>query len=183
LLQSVLLAVPHYIRAFVPGASYFFTVVLLDRRRALLTRNIDLLRDAFRQTRRDRPFRIDAVVILPDHVHCIWTLPEADTDYPTRWRLIKSRFSRAIEPTERLSQRRIKKRERGIWQRRYWEHVIRDQADMSRHVDYIHYNPVKHGWVRRPGDWPHSTFLNYVEAGILPRDWVACDEIRGWTLE
>lgn len=174
---------PRYLRAFVPGASYFFTVVLLERRRHLLTRHIDLLRESFRQTRLDRPFRIDAIVILPDHIHCVWTLPETDTDYPTRWRLIKARFSRAIEPTERLSKRRIEKGERGIWQRRYWEHVIRDEGDLNRHVDYIHYNPVKHGWVKRPGDWPHSTFQRYVEAGILMPDWTVSEEIRDLTME
>lgn len=174
---------PRYIRAFVPGASYFFTVALLERRRRLLTQQIDTLREAFRHTRRDRPFRVDAIVVLPDHLHCIWTLPEADCDYPTRWRLIKARFSRAIEPTERLSQRRTEKGERGIWQRRYWEHVIRDQSDFGRHLDYIHYNPVKHGWADRAIDWPYSSFHKYVAAGLLSSDWAAPDEVRGLTME
>ena len=173
----------HYIRAFVPGASYFFTVALLERRRKLLTQHIGALRDAMRHTKRCRPFRIDAIVILPDHLHRIWTLPGIDTDYPTRWRLIKSRFSRAIEPIERLSQRRVKKGERGIWQRRYWEHVIRDEKDLGRHIDYIHYNPVKHGWVSRTVDWPYSTFPKYVETGILSANWAAPDEIRELSLE
>ncbi len=113
-----------YIRAFVPGAFYFFTVALLERRRKRLTQHVEALRDAMCHTKRSRMFRINAIVILPDHLHCIWTLPGMDTDYPTRWRLIKSRFSRAIEPAERLSQRRVKKGKRGIWQRCYWEQVI-----------------------------------------------------------
>ncbi|BBL70644.1 REP-associated tyrosine transposase [Methylogaea oryzae] len=117
---------PHYIRAYVPGGCYFFTVGLLERRRGLLTENIDALRAAFRAVRAQRPFRIDAIVVLPDHLHCLWTLPPGDTDYSTRWRLIKSAFSRAIAPGERLSDRRLLKKERGLWQRRFWEHAIRD---------------------------------------------------------
>lgn len=174
---------PHYLRAFVPGASYFFTVTLLERRRHLLTRHLNALREAFRHTRRRRPFRIDTIVILPDHIHCIWTLPGEDTDYPTRWRLIKSRFSRAIASTERLSKHRIEKGERGIWQRRYWEHVIRDEVDLARHLDYIHYNPVKHGWVTRAADWPHSSFHRYVAAGMLSPNWAASNEVRQLSME
>ena len=174
---------PHYVRAFVLGASYFFTVALLERRRELLTKHIDVLRESFRRAREERPFRIDAMVVLPDHIHCIWTLPGTDTDYPSRWRLIKSHFSRASEPGERLSPRRIKKGERGIWQRRYWEHVIRDESDLNRHIDYIHYHPVKHGWVKRPSDWPHSSFHRFVSAGLLLPDWAASDDIRGLSLE
>lgn len=110
---------PHYIRTYIPGGCYFFTVALLERRRRLLTEHIDALRSDFRTVRMQRPFRIDAIVVLPDHLHCLWTLPPGDADYSTRWRLIKSAFSHAIVPGERLSDRRKTKQERGIWQRRF----------------------------------------------------------------
>ncbi|KKW68812.1 transposase [Lampropedia cohaerens] len=162
---------PRYIRARVPGGQFFFTVALLERRRRLLTDHIDILRDAFRQVRRDRPFSIDAIVILPDHLHCIWTLPEGDADFSTRWRLIKTRFARQLPTGERLSLRRQRKGERAIWQRRFWEHTIRSEAERAAIVDYIHFNPVKHGHVQRVRDWPHSSFHRYVRDGLLPEDW------------
>ena len=114
-----------------------------------------------------------AWVVMPEHLHCIWRLPPGDDDYSTRWRLIKSRFSRAIAPTERRTKSRIAKRERGIWQRRYWEHLIRDDADLRAHIDYIHFNPVKHGYAPSAAAWPHSSFHRYVQAGLLPRDWAS----------
>ena len=162
---------PRYTRAWIPGGSFFFTVALLERRRALLTLHIDTLRHAFRETRRRRPFDVDAIVILPDHFHTVWTLPPGDADFSTRMRLIKTFFNYSMPATERLSERRAAKGERGIWQRRFWEHTIRDEEDLRRHVDYIHYNPVKHGHVPRVQDWPHSSFHRYVEAGIYPADW------------
>jgi putative transposase len=174
---------PNYIRAYVPGGSYFFTVALLERHRRLLTEHLDVLREAFRSVRNQRPFRIDAIVILPDHLHCLWTLPPKDTDFSTRWRLIKSSFSRAIAPGERLSARRQTKHERGIWQRRFWEHAIRDQRDLDAHFDYLHYNPVKPGWVRRVADWPHSSFHRCVRLGLYPSNWAAPLDIREWDLE
>lgn len=123
-----------YTRAKVPGGVYFFTVNLAERRgNDLLVRDIAALREAFRLTQRDHPFEMEAVVILPDHLHCLWRLPSHDADFPTRWRLIKARFSRLIEPGERVSASRSRKGERGIWQRRYWEHVIRDERDYARH--------------------------------------------------
>ena len=128
---------PQYIRAFVPGGTFFFTVNLLERRRKLLTENIDTLREVFKSARRRRPFTIEAIVILPDHLHCLWTLPPGDADFSTRWHDIKSRFAAQIPRGERLSPRRLHKGERGLWQRRFWEHVIRDEADYERHVDYI----------------------------------------------
>jgi putative transposase len=173
----------HYIRAYVPGGSYFFTVALLERRRHLLTDHISALRAAFVAVRSQRPFRIDAIVVLPDHLHCIWTLPPDDADYSTRWRLLKASFARAIAPGERLSDHRQQKRERGIWQRRFWEHVIRDQRDFDVHLDYIHYNPVKHGWVLRVVDWPYSSFHRHVRAGLYPLDWAAPMDIRELTWE
>ena len=169
---------PHYIRATIPGGTFFFTVALLERRRRLLVEHIDELRAAFRNVRRTRPFAIDAVVILPDHLHCIWTLPAGDADFSTRWRLIKAAFARSIPNGERLSTRRERTGERGIWQRRFWEHAIRDDTDRARHVDYIHFNPVKHGHVGRAADWPYSSFHRYVRAGIYPSDWAADDAAR-----
>lgn len=164
---------PHYICAYVPGGTYFFTVNLLERKRCLLVEHIEALRNAFRIVKQQRPFRIDAIVILPDHLHCIWAMPPDDCDYSTRWRLIKSAFSGAIEPGERISRRRQVKSERGIWQRRFWEHAIRDQDDFDRHFDYIHYNPVKHGWVEKVSDWPHSSFHRFVRLGFYPENWAA----------
>ena len=161
-----------YRRVHVPGASWFFTVNLEKRHgNNLLVDQIDLLRAAFETVRMSHPFHLDAVVILPDHLHCIMTLPEGDADFSTRWNLIKGNFSRAIGKGEPVSASREKRGERGIWQRRFWEHLIRDQEDFNRHADYIHWNPVKHGWVCRVADWPHSSFHEYVKRGIYPADW------------
>ena len=160
-----------YRRNFVPGGSFFFTVNLAERKLSLLTTHIDSLRMAFRNTRQSHPFTIDAIVVLPDHLHTVWTMPEGDPDFATRWRLIKSTFSRNIAPGERISSSRIAKGERGIWQRRYWEHTIRNETDLARHIDYIHINPVKHGLVNRVCDWVPSSFHHYVKLGIYPLDW------------
>ena len=162
---------PQYIRAHVPGGSFFFTVALLERKRDLLVSRIDLLRAAFREVRHRRPFHIDAIVVLPDHLHCIWTLPEGDADFSTRWRLIKTIFSWGIPSIERRSACRQARDERGIWQRRFWEHAIRDARDFEAHVNYIHFNPVKHGHVDRVVDWPHSSFHRFVREGRYPVDW------------
>jgi len=164
---------PQYTRAYLPGGTYFFTVALLERRRALLVEHIDDLRAAFRAVRMHWPFRTEAIVVLPDHLHCIWTLPAGDADFSNRWFLIKRQFLRGIPRGEPLSRRRQVKGERGIWQRRFWEHVIRDEDDFAAHVDYIHYNPVKHGHVHRVADWPHSSFHRFVAKGTLPADWAA----------
>ena len=160
-----------YRRAFTPGGTYFFTVTLADRRSRLLVDCVDALRNAVAGVRARHPFTIDAIVVLPDHIHAIWTLPPSDADFPTRWTLIKAAFSRTIEKTEYVSATRNIKGERGIWQRRYWEHLIRDDDDLAGHVDYIHYNPVKHGDAARPIDWPHSSIHRYVADGRLPADW------------
>jgi len=164
---------PDYICAFVPGGTFFFTVNLLERRRRLLTEHIEDLRTVFAEARQRRPFRIDAIVVLPDHLHCMWTLPPGDGDFSSRWHDIKARFSARIPRGERLSARRTKKGEGGIWQRCFWEHVIRDAPDLERHIDYIHFNPVKHGHVGRAADWPYSSFRRYVKAGIYPAHWAA----------
>ena len=158
---------PQYIRAIVPGGTFFFTVTLLERRRNLLTEHLDHLRSAFMAARQRRPFTVEAIVILPDHLHCIWTLPSGDADFSARWHDIKARFAAQIPPGERLSERRLKKGERGIWYWRFWEHVIRDERDYEHHVDYIHYNPVKHGHVMRVADWRYSSFHHYVRCRYL----------------
>jgi putative transposase len=129
------------------------------------------LRDIYRLVQQKRPFETVAICILPDHLHAIWTLPSDDIDYATRWNLIKGGFSRGLATATSRSASKIAKREKGIWQRRYWEHAIRDDADLERHVDYIHYNPVKHGLVSRVSDWPHSSFHQHVKRGLLPHDW------------
>jgi putative transposase len=162
---------PNYRRNLLPGGSFFFTVNLADRRSKLLTERVDLLRTALRYVRARRPFTVDAIVVLPDHVHTIWTLPPGDADFATRWRLIKTLFSRSVEDTELLSPSRQAKGERGIWQRRFYEHVLRDDEDYANHVDYAHFNPVKHGHVGRPIDWPFSSLHRYIREGILPADW------------
>ena len=161
---------PQYIRAKLKGSLFFFTVVLADRRSRLLVDQIDRFRDSYRDVQRNRPFETTAICVLPDHLHALWTLPESDTDFSTRWSLIKSGFSRGFSPAVPRSGSKISKREKGIWQRRYWEHAIRDDADYERHVDYIHFNPVKHGYVTRVADWPHSSFHRYVERGLLAAD-------------
>lgn len=162
----------NYRRAFVPGGTWFFTVNLLQRRHNdLLVREIGLLRQVVRRVRDRYPFHIDAWVVLPEHLHCVLTLPAGDSDFSLRWRLIKSGFSRAIPKTEVLSVVRQRAGERGIWQRHYWEHLIRDEMDFQRHIDYVHVNPLKHGLVKRVGDWPYSTFHRAVNAGIYTMDW------------
>jgi len=168
--------VSNYRRNFVPGGCYFFTVNLLERKQNLLTEHIDLLRGSVRTVRRLYPFHIDAWVVLPDHIHCVLTLPPNDDDYPLRWRLIKLLFSKGLPADERLSAVRKRRGERGIWQRRYWEHTIRDERDYSRHIDYIHVNPLKHGYVHQVADWPYSTFHRYVADGLLPVDWCGISE-------
>ena len=160
-----------YRRAQLKGGTYFFTVTLADRSSDLLVRHVDLLWQVYGSVQRTKPFETVAVCILPDHLHAIWSLPPQDADYPSRWNLIKGGFSRRLPSATSRSSSKITKREKGIWQRRYWEHAIRDDADLERHVDYIHFNPVKHGFVSRVGDWPHSSFHQQVSRGALPDDW------------
>jgi putative transposase len=148
-----------------------FTLNLADRRFSLLTDNIGLLRTAFRYTRHRHPFTIDAIVILPDHLHALWTLPPGDSDFSTRWRLIKATFSRGLPLAECVSASRSSEHERGVWQRRFWEHTIRDSGDFARHVDYIHFNPVKHSYVERVQDWPFSSFHRMVRLDRYPPQW------------
>jgi putative transposase len=163
---------PDYRRAWHPGGTYFFTVNLLQRQgNDLLIRHIETLRAVVKSVRLRHPFHIHAWVVLPEHLHCIIELPPGDFDFATRWRLIKSDFSKALPRAERLSAVRLRRGERGIWQRRYWEHLVRDERDYRAHMDYVHINPLKHGLVERVADWPYSTFHRLVAAGIYPADW------------
>jgi len=167
-------AMRRYIRAATPGATYFFTLTLQDRRGRWLVDHVDALRQSVARARQLHPFHIDAMVILPEHLHALWTLPPEDANYPMRWMLVKRSFTRALLSKGVLDSAAAARRgaaERSLWQRRYWEHQIRDEDDFSRHVDYIHFNPVKHGWVLRAADWPYSSIHRYVRQGLLPRDW------------
>ena len=160
-----------YRRANIPGGTYFFTVNLADRSGSLLVDHVALLREAVRVVKQRHPFHIDAFVVLPEHLHAMWTLPENDADFAKRWMLIKAGFSRRIAANEYRNSSRMHKGERGIWQRRYWEHLIRSEDDYQRHWDYIHFNPVKHGHVSRAADWAYSSIHRYIHAGLIGSDW------------
>jgi putative transposase len=166
---------PNYRRANAGGGTYFFTVNLADRNSRLLVEQIGLLRTAFQSVKNALPFRTQAIVVLPEHLHAIWTLPEGDADFSTRWKRIKATFSASLPPGQRRSTSRGNKAERGIWQRRFWEHLIRDERDFSAHVEYIHYNPVKHGHVRAVAHWEHSSFHAYCRRGTYAVDWAGVD--------
>lgn len=160
----------NFIRPRTTGASIFFTVNLASRTSELLVQEIDGLRDAFTRTISDRQFYIDAAVILPNHLHMVMTLPEGDSDYATRWRIIKARFSRGVGRGP-VRPSHIRRRERGIWQRRYWEHHIRDEADHRAHIEYCWKNPVKHGFVEKPTDWPYSSIHRDIRKGRVSTEW------------
>jgi REP-associated tyrosine transposase len=142
----------------------------------LLVRHIDDLRGVVARVRSAHPFAIHGWVVMPDHLHCVISLPKGDTDFALRWRLIKGGFSKAIPETEWRCVVRQRRGERAIWQCRYWEHLIRDEADYSAHMDYLHFNPVKHGLVQRVADWPYSTFHRLAKRGVYPRDWAGSPE-------
>jgi putative transposase len=160
-----------YRRAKIAGGTFFFTLTLADSKSDLLVRHIDRLRAAYHAVRTRYPFETVAICVLQDHLHALWSLPPGDTDFSRRWQLIKSAFSRALPGAPTRSSSKRAKREKGIWQRRFWEHAIRNDADLARHIDYIHFNPVKHGYVSRAADWPHSSFHRYVARGLLPPEW------------
>jgi len=167
---------PEYRRAYLPGGTFFFTVVTYKRNR-ILTDNISrtLLHAAFQNVKYRYPFTVDAICLLPDHLHYIWTLPEGDSNYAIRWKEIKRIFSRQygkqFRSSEKRSQSREKRQESTLWQRRYWEHTIRDEKDFLIHIEYIHYNPVKHGLVTRVADWEWSSFHRYVTMGMYAAAW------------
>jgi len=155
-----------YHRLYRQQGWYFFTVVTYCREKILIQLdNLIRRRQSFRYLMKKLPFKMDAVVILPDHIHCIWRLPSDDGDFSTRWKLIKRYFS--IGMNAPLTSRSEKK----VWQRRFWEHMIRGQTDFNRHCDYIHYNPVRHGLVHLPLEWKHSSFREFVEKGLYSQDW------------
>ncbi len=161
----------HYRRVIIPGATYFFTINLLNRKSNLLVEHVDKLRYSFQRIKKLHPFIIDGIVIMPDHLHAMITLPSGDADYSLRIRLIKSLFSYQIKSCEPINLSRKRKNERGIWQRRFWEHLIRDELDYEKHLNYIHYNPVKHRYTSVPTSWPYSSIHRYIESGDLPLDW------------
>jgi putative transposase len=163
-----------YRRAFTPGGSFFFTVVTEGRRPILAPADaVAVLREALRTVRARRPFVIDAIVVLPDHLHCIWTLPPGDADFATRWRLVKTWFTKHCDPAlcGVANAARRSKGAQAVWQHRYWEHQLQDEQDFMRHVEYIHFNPVKHGLAATPLTWPYSSLSRYVDAGLYPPDW------------
>ncbi|OOE56927.1 transposase [Salinivibrio sp. ML323] len=159
-----------YRRNYAHGGTYFFTVNLHDREMRLLTEHIRLLRSAVATVKASRPFQIDAWVVLPDHLHAIWTLPDNDSDYSTRWREIKKLFTKSVSRIDK----RLVTGKGMVWQDRFWEHTIRDERDFKHHFDYVHFNPVKHGWVERVVDWPYSSFHREVKRGIYHPSWNLC---------
>mgnify|MGYP006283806045 CR=1 FL=1 len=179
---------PNYRRAR-EGQSYFFTVVTHDRRPVLCEAPVRrLLREVVQELKARRPFAIDAWVLVPDHLHCIWTLPEGDTDYSARWGWLKKEVTKRLRdlaapvpagtarPTGECGPHHgleslAAAASPSLWQRRFWEHQIRDERDFANHCDYIHYNPVKHGLVRCAGDWPWSTFRRFVRNGLYSENW------------
>lgn len=168
---------PNYRKAYYPGGTYFFTVNLLERRdNDLLIKHIDLLREVVATVRKSHPFEIHAWAVLPEHLHCVLRLPKNDANFTLRWRLIKAGFSRRLPKTERRSIVRQARGERGIWQRRFWEHLIKDERDYQAHMDYVRINPVKHGLVKQVVDWPYSTFHRLVAEGIYVSNWAGSQE-------
>jgi len=172
----IITCMPEYQRIYQPGGTYFFTLVADKWQKIFaLPETRALFSTCVQHVRRYHPFTIEAFCILPDHIHMLWRLPENDADYSMRISQIKRRFSRryttkngSSTPT---SESRIKRRELTIWQRRFWEHLIRDKDDLHRHIDYIHYNPIKHGWVKRVRDWEDSSFHDYVKAECYELNW------------
>ncbi len=163
-----------YRRARTKGGAYFFTVITFKREKILTEpENVKILRKAFQYVMKKHAFKIDAFVLLPDHLHCIWTLPQNDHDFSTRWRLVKSYFTRKCHKRFKQTpfESRKNKKEQALWQRRFWEHLIRDEDDMVNHVEYIHYNPVKHGLVNAPKEWEFSSFHRFVREGTYQDEW------------
>ncbi|MCX7103307.1 MAG: transposase [Methylobacter sp.] len=168
-----------YRRAKTPGATYFFTVITFRRRKILCDpENRELLRTAFRKTKIRHPFTTNAFVLLPEHLHCIWTLPPGDMDYSMRWNAIKGYLSRHCLDKYKTPPSKAQKHKRAqtVWQPRFWEHQIRDERDYEKHCDYIHWNPVKHGLVSCVRDWPYSSFHRFVGLEIYSPDWGAADD-------
>lgn len=179
-----------YRRVRVEGATYFFTVVTHGRRRIFAdAATVALLESAIAKIRVRHPFDLVAQVVLPDHLHTLWTLPEHDANFfSTRWRLIKEAFTRAYVKRCDVPEPRAERRSRGeraVWQHRFWEHVIRDEQDFGVHLDYIHLNPVHHGFVAAPREWPHSTFGDWVARGVYELTWGSNEmpELPAWAMQ
>ena len=167
---------PEYRRSIIDGGTYFFTVVTYNRVPIFADIKVRrILRSALLNVKDRYPFNLDAICLLPEHIHCIWTLPDGDSDYSLRWKEIKRIFTREylkkVGPGEARNESRQKRGEAAIWQRRFWEHTIRDEDDLSRHLDYIHYNPVKHGYVQSVHEWRWSSFHRYIKMGYYDIDW------------
>ena len=169
--------IPDYRRWFRADGTYFFTVVTYNRRKIFQdARARETLRRVILQVQALRPFEILAIVLLPDHCHSIWKMKDDDDNFSVRWQMIKRRFTKSWLARDSryvtISASRIKRGERGVWQRRFWEHLIRDQKDFAMHMDYIHYNPVKHGYVKCPHQWEHSSFHRWVKEEVYESDWL-----------
>ncbi|MGQ3888238.1 REP-associated tyrosine transposase [Legionella sp. CNM-1927-20] len=160
----------HYRRDTTPGGTYFFTIALRNRKSKLLTCHINLLGDAFRHVKGKYPFHVEAIVVLPDHMHAVWSLPDEDVNYSLRWHQIKSYFTKGLIKSG-FTIKPDKRGEYHLWQRRFWEHRIRNESDLQAHVDYIHFNPVKHGYVATANEWLYSSFHRYVQFGLLDKNW------------
>jgi putative transposase len=179
---------PNYHRFKLEGGTYFFTVVTYHRQPILTIETTrSMLRIAWEQTKNQFPFKTIAICLLPDHLHCIWQLPEADADYSKRWNMIKGLFSKQYRKEVGVSSDRnllqVKRREAAVWQRRFWEHTICDEDDLDAHLDYIHLNPVKHGYVEKPMNWKWSSFHRYLRNGFYDRDWIGGDIGKFETLD
>jgi putative transposase len=172
-----------YIRGDAAGATYFFTLTLQDRGARWLVDHVDVLRAAVKHVKARHPFDIEAMVVLPEHLHALWRLPVDDKDFSTRWMLVKQTFTQSLVASgvlrDGVAPGRGLKGERKVWQRRFWEHQIRDEEDFQRHVEYIHYNPVKHGWVTRAAEWPHSSLHRFIREGTVAADWGISAAVEG----
>ncbi|MEM9341601.1 MAG: transposase, partial [Pseudomonadota bacterium] len=167
----------NYKRVRVAGGTYFFTLRLASDERSDLVQHVDVLREAYAATTAEAPVRTEAIVVLPNHLHAVWTLPPGDDGYSERWRRIKARFSRGLS-INRRSMSKERRREKGVWQRRFWEHAIRDEADFKAHLRYCWGNPVKHGYVARPADWALSSIHRDIREGRIDAQWSG-EEIDG----
>jgi putative transposase len=168
-----------YRRSRAAGGTFFFTVNLYDRQSAVLIDHVDAFRAIVREVKDKHPFRIDAMVVLPEHWHAVWTMPVDDVDYAKRIRLIKGQFTKHLVQIG-VPITRNARGEYNVWQQRYWEHTIRDDRDFENHINYVHINPVKHGYVQRASDWPHSTIHLFIERGILSVDWATSAHERDY---
>ncbi len=166
-----------YRRNFVPGGTYFFTVTLADRRAITLVDHVENLRTAYQSVVSARSIDTIAICVLPDHLHAVWTMPDGDANFSSAWVLIKARFSRAVAKVDpRIV--RVRNDQFNLWQSRFWEHTIRDDRDLEAHVNYIHFNPAKHGYCTSAAEWPHSSFHRYVREGLLTSDWAVDTSIE-----